>query len=327
MAKSSSHQRASIEKFLAHLPAHAPLRVIVGNSEVQGALAAFETADARAVAAQERYRAWGRRGLSATTFGILVGAFLLFPLDHWVAGTPRTVIGGFQTLALLTTFSATLLMTCLRPLDQWMSYRAEAEYLRGKIFAAILGSTVPAVPDVKALMPQKLDLLMAAHIEDQLLYFDKRAREHKRHASKFSPMRIIGYLLILYASALGLAAFAKGLSVPLLDSVNSLVELLVLPDANRWQLGIATIASGILAHATARALMNEDERKAELYTVTARKLRGLVDRQLSNVRAAAETGDEQLLEKFFSDARGILEQEHAVWSFIRTLDEGDDGAG
>ncbi len=316
----TSYQRAAIEEFLKSLPADAPIRSVVASAEVSTQIDTYETADARALAAQARYRAWGRRGLRATTFGILIGALLLLPLDQWFTGPPRTVVGALQTLALVITFGATLLIMWLKPLDLWMSHRAEAEQLRGKLFAAILNGTAPAGAS-KALLTQKLDLLMAAHINDQLRFFDKRTGEHKKLASNFSPVRLLGYLLIVGAAALGLAALINGLGVPIPNSLRWMVDLLVLPDANRWQLGIATMASGVLAHATARTLMEEDERKAALYAVTAKKLRRLIDRDLSKVQTATANGDETALRRLFVDARTILEQEHAVWSFIRASDD------
>ena len=67
--------------------------------------------------------------------------------------------------------------------------------------------------------------------------------------------------------------------------------------------------------------MEEDERKAALYAVTAKKLRRLIDRDLSKVQTATANGDETALRTFFAEARSILEQEHAVWSFIRPSDD------
>ena len=85
--------------------------------------------------------------------------------------------------------------------------------------------------------------------------------------------------------------------------------------------GLATVASGVLAHATAKTLMDQDERKAALYDITAKKLRRLIDRDLDKVKAAVARGDESALERFFADARSIMEQEHAVWSYVGPADE------
>lgn len=315
------YQRIAISKFVAGQPADAPIRAIIASEAVQKTLAAFETADEDALAAQARYRCWGRRGLRATTLGIIIGALLLLPLDQWLDGTPRLVVGGLQTLALVITFAAILLILWLKPLDQWLIHRADAEQLRGRLFSAIVNAPAPAGTTAAVLTLQKLDLLTTAHINDQLQFLDNRAREHRKVASLFSPIRIAGYLLILCAAVLGLAALVNAAGVPIPDTMRWLVDVLVLPDANRWQLGITTMASGILAHATARSLMEEDERKAALYTVTAKKLRRLIERDLAKVQAAAARGDEAALKTYFKDARTIMEQEHAVWSFIRPADD------
>jgi hypothetical protein len=319
--QSQKYQREAIDRALASLPPNAPVRAIVASKDVQDKLTAFEAADSRAKAEQDRYKLWGRRGIGATTFGVVLGALVLLPVDTWLEGAPKVVIGALQTLALAVTFGATLLITWLRPLHEWMSSRAEAERLRGKVFDAIVNGKAPPGADARVLLGQKLDLLMAAHVDDQLGYFKKRSREHRKLASKFSPLRLLGYLLIVCATLLGAAALASELGVRLPGVLKDLVDHLVLRDANRWQLGLATIASGILAHATAQTLMDQDERKAVLYDITAKKLRKLIDRDLANVRDAVAKGEESALERFFADVRSIMEQEHAVWSFVRPSDE------
>lgn len=320
------YQRQAIENFVAALPLDAPISQIVKSQEVQAKLSAFEEADARANLAQSRHRIWGRRGIRATTFGILIGALLLFPIDAQIEGLPRLAVGLLQTMALAATFGATALLAWLKPAEEWMSSRAEAERLRGQIFAATLAQPAPAGTDPKDVLSQKLSLLLSAHLEDQLRYFDRSAKMHKGLSSTFSPLRIFGYVLIVGASVLGFAALTNAVGVPLPEHVQALVNWLVLPDVNRWQLGITTIASGILAHATARTLMDEDERKAVLYAVTADKLRGLITRNLPTLRSAIASGDDAPLGKFFVNARSILDQEHAVWSFMRLTDDAADEA-
>src|SRR3974377_1991522 len=81
--KAARYQRDAIERHVATLSATAPLRMVVANREVKTTIDQFEAADAEALAAQERYRKWGLRGLAATTCGVLIGALLLMPLDAW----------------------------------------------------------------------------------------------------------------------------------------------------------------------------------------------------------------------------------------------------
>lgn len=321
-SRASSYQRAAIDRFVASLPATAPLRPITASAAVADALVRYEIADARAEAAQSRYRGWAQNGLRATTFGVIVGALLLLPLDKAVEGLPRLIIGGLQTLALIVTFGATLVVSWWRPLDEWLEHRAEAEALRGELFKTIIDAAPQGGEfDAAVLASEKLDLVMAAHVDDQLAFFDRRAAQHARNASHISPIRVLGYALVAAAALLGIAATLDRLGLALPAPVDGLAHWLVLADANRWQLGIATIASGILSFASARSLMNEDGRKAKLYKATAMKLRRLVAKRLPPARDAAARGETLAVRNFLLEARAILDQEHAVWSFVREDDD------
>jgi hypothetical protein len=111
-----------------------------------------------------------------------------------------------QTLALAITFGATLTIRWLKPRDHWITFRAEAERLRSRIFDAILSAAPPAGSDAAATASQRLGLTMSAFVDDQMKFFKKRAVQHGRVASHLSPLRIFGYLLILAAGILGIAA-------------------------------------------------------------------------------------------------------------------------
>jgi hypothetical protein len=108
--EAARYQRAAIEQYLATLPTAAPLHAVAGGREVKTTIDQFEAADADALAAQERYRKWGLRGLTATTCGVLIGALLLMPFDAWFNVQWRIAVGALQTLMLLITFGAALLI-------------------------------------------------------------------------------------------------------------------------------------------------------------------------------------------------------------------------
>ena len=220
MTKYRNYQLEAIDAALAGLPVDAPLRAIVRGEDVQAKLAAYEYADRKAVAEQTRFRFWGGVGLSATTFGVMVGALLLLPLDSWLSGQWRSVISGLQTLALVVMIGAAMLTGWLQPQQHWMLSRSAAERLRNEIFQSVLSGGAPAVNGI-ALSQQKLDLLMSAHLLDQLRFFQKRSREHERAAGDFTPLRLVGYLLIGCAIVLGVIASLYGLGVPLTDTLNS----------------------------------------------------------------------------------------------------------
>ena len=199
----TTYQRQAIDQVVAKLAPDTPLKAIVAGPEVQTALAAFERADAEALMAQIRYRRWNWRGLSATTFGILVGAVLLFPIDALIEGIPRRAIGALQTLALLISAIATLVMSKMKPLDAWREDRGKAEDRRTEIFQTILQSPVRSELAADG-ATGKLAIVKVAYLENQLAYFDRRGREHVKLSGKARPMQIVAYLMIGIATLLGI---------------------------------------------------------------------------------------------------------------------------
>mgnify|MGYP007089160743 CR=1 FL=1 len=206
MGKPGIDLRGRIAEALGNVGPDAPLRQIVESPQVQMALAKFEAADRAAGAAQRRFRSWGRRGIAATTFGVLVGALLLFPIDELVAGMPRIAIGALQTLALLTSVMATLVLSWRRPLEEWRSDRGKAERLRAHVLERILGAAPPAGADVAQLVAGKRKVLEHAYIADQLEYLVARSEQHRRLAGKVTPLRLLSYAIIAAASSPSCAA-------------------------------------------------------------------------------------------------------------------------
>jgi uncharacterized membrane protein YidH (DUF202 family) len=323
MGKSGIDLRGRIAEALGNVGPDAPLRQIVESPQVQMALAKFEAADRAAGAAQRRFRSWGRRGIAATTFGVLVGALLLFPIDELVAGMPRIAIGALQTLALLTSVMATLVLSWRRPLEEWRSDRGKAERLRAHVLERILGAAPPAGADVAQLVAGKRKVLEHAYIADQLEYLLARSEQHRRLAGKVTPLRLLSYAIIAAASLLGVVTLLRGFGV-VGPALHPAIAWLSVEDASRWQLGATTIASGLLAYATARTLLDEDERKATLYKATAARLQQIAG--ASGPGGGLGSDAEAALMRQFEAARAILQQEHAVWSFLRLSETEEDEA-
>ncbi len=321
-APAKSYQRLAIEKVVAARGPGDPAAALYALADAQATLAAFETADTAAIAAQERYQRWKERGLQATTFGVFVGALLLLPFGDRLDGWPRTVIGALQTLALLTTFAAIVIVAKFKPQDSWMISRGTAERLRGEIFERVAAAQVSG--DAGTVASAKLALIREAYIDDQVGFFEKRTRDHRKRASETSPLRIAGYLVILLAVALGAVVTLRALGVAPVLVVARVDQWIGLAHTSQWQLALTTWASGILSYATARSLMHEDARKAALYDVTAKKLKTLIRREYAVMSVAAARGENAAVAAFFDKARTILEQEHAVWSFVHDFSD-DEG--
>jgi hypothetical protein len=314
------YQRLEIERFLGGLPAAAPLRAAVAAGGVWPAVDAFEAADKAAVAAQGRYRRAARLALRATTFGTLAGALLLLPLDQFLNGAPKYAIGALQTVSLICTLGAVWWLGRRRPVDAWMQSRAEAEQARGAIFEAVLEAHPAGAYDAGTLTAEKLDCIQQAHIDDQLRYFDKASRRHAKAASRNSPLRLAGYVLIgaaFIVGGVGLIQVAEAFGFVGFAALHGVASLFTASDLSRAQLGLGTMASSILAHATARSMLEQDERNAALYTLTARRLRAYLERNRGDVRARAAAGDLASVTAFYRGARQILEAEHTAWLLSR----------
>jgi len=320
MVSRSSFQRKAIDRSLATFPPGSAIQAIARGPDVEARLAQFEAADQTAIRNQARFRRSGRTALWATTIGTLIGALLLLPLDTWIAGFPRGVVAMLQTVALITTFIAIQWIGWRKPVDAWMTSRAEAERQRAEIFQAVIAAPNPAPGDGQGLPAAKLKLLTDAYIDEQLGYYDAAAQKHARAARRMTPFKLAGYLLTALAFALGgftilnLLA-ANGFPMPVW--LNGLAADLTVADASRWQLGMGTMASSLLAHASARSQMDQDDRNAALYARTAQNVRDFLAQSRPSAHAAAAAGDQAPLQSFFSQARGLLEVEHVAW-FVST---------
>ncbi len=201
-----------------------------------------------------------------------------------------------------------------------MRSRAEAEKKRGEIFDAILNTHPSGAYDEGVLTTQKFNCVMQAHFEDQLRYFEKASAKHAKAAKRSSPLRITGYVLIAAAilvGAIGLVQLANAFGLPVPPVLLDIAAMFSWGDLSRAQLGLGTMASSILAHATARSMLEQDERNAALYSLTARRLCEYLGQQKDHVQVRAAAGDLEAVKKFYQGARQILEAEHTAWFLSR----------
>jgi len=314
-----TYQRAAIEEYLKGVPATAPIRAVVASPAVQDQLKAFEKADQDAIIAQARYRRYAYLALAATTLSALAGAVLILPLGQVLPEFPRPAASLIQTVSLLVSVIAIQWLLWRRPLDDWLASRARAEQLRGRIFEAILAEGTEDGGS-SALVRQKLDCAMAAHVEDQLAFFKNSATRHRTTARALSPLSVLGYLLLTLAVAigfLGLPPLLTSFHVSVMPEIVAIAAALTPLEHSQWQLGFGTMASNLLAHMTARSMLDQDERKASLYEATADRISELVGAERAATEAAADQGDLAAVTAFFERLRRVLEGEHAAWSLSR----------
>lgn len=313
----TSDLRQALALHLRGKPADAPVRALIAAPAVEHKLAAFDAADAVAVKQQRAYRRVGRFSLWCMLIGALAGALVLLPLGAWIDGGPRKVIAAMQALALLFTVLTMIWISWRGSLGRWMRARAEAEALRADVFRALLQAGV-----AQAQLPAALECFREAHLDWQLGYYRKRGGEHRKAAGSATPYKMLAYLLMgvsILLALVGLASFAAeaGVSIP---RVSDWLRSLVIPDSPRWQLGLGTMASSLLAFASARSFMDQDDRNASCYELAAAELDRLLASDWKNAQTAAEAGDAGAVLAFCERVQSVLSAEHLAWIFARPRD-------
>jgi hypothetical protein len=250
--------------------------------------------------------------------GALVGALALLPVDRFIDGNPREAIGAIQGLALILTFLAIWWIGLRKSVGQWMQARAKAEKLRAEVFRAIinLGS------ETRELLHPAFVCFKDAHLDWQLGYFRNRSREHRQAAGNATPYKIVGYVLLSISILLGIMGVVNfaakiGLDIPYLTEG---VRALTVSSAARWQAGLGAMASSILAFASARSFMDQDDRNASSYELALEELERIKKRELSTVEAAARSGQFADVSAFCERIQAVLSAEHAAWIFVRPPD-------
>ncbi len=311
-----SDLRQALDLHLGKLPADAPLRALLTLPEIEHKLSEFDAADAIAIEEQRSYRRLGRFALRAMMVGALIGALALLPLDRWIDGWLRRAIELVQALALIVTFVAVMWSGWRQSVGQWMHSRAQAEKLRADVFRAIVQR---GASDAKALLAPALACFKDAHLDWQLGYYRKSGREHRRAAGNATPYKIVAYLLTgvsVVLGVIGLVNFAAELGFPL-PRAASWFRSLAVPEAGRWQLGLGAMASSILAFASARSFMDQDDRNASCYELAAKELERLGANDLPRAEAAAREGRAGEVTAFCESVQTVLSAEHLAWIFSR----------
>ena len=313
----TSDLRLALDLHRRGKPADAPVHLLLAAPAVVGKLAAFDAADAIAIREQRAYRRVGRFSLWCMLIGALVGALALLPLGAWIDGLPRKVIAALQALALVLTVLAMIWISWRRSLGRWMRARAEAEALRADVFRAIMQAGVAG-----AKLPAALACFRDAHLDWQLGYYKKRGGQHRQATGSATPYKMLAYLLTgvsILLALIGLASFAAevGFSIPY---VSNWLRWLVIPESGRWQLGLGTMASSLLAFASARSFMDQDDRNASCYELAAAELDRLLASDWEKAAAAAGEGKAGDVIAFCERVQSVLSAEHLAWIFARPRD-------
>ncbi len=315
-------QRAIIEAHAAGLPAGSPLRQLLASEAFEHDMSAYEGADRQAANSQRRYKDLGRLALTLTTFATLIAAVTLLPFS---ASFPRQVTGAisaFQSAANILTLMIVLWLNRSGAIGTWLTTRAEAERLRGKLFADLLAAPGNSSPSPPQLWSEKLELFNAAHFDYQRNWFVANAARHSDGGQGTSLLRWLAYGAIGLAVAIGVVNVLDLWPAELLARVS---WLKFSEEPVRWQLGLNTFASSLLAYASARMLMNQDERNAALYAHSGRRLDELKAAEGEEVALAARAGDGDRVLRYARAVQSILDADHQAWQHHRPLADPTNG--
>ena len=116
--------------------------------------------------------------------------------------------------------------------------------------------------------------------------------------------------------AILIGLLAAGAAIRSQDAVLQAV-LALIDDPIRWQLGLNTMASALLAFASARSMIHQDDRNAALYRGTLADLDRVRGEQKEAVIAAAERGDEATVAGYTREVQAILDADHRAWRLAR----------
>jgi hypothetical protein len=315
MPATASDLRQALQLHLAKLAPDAPVRGAIAAPDVEDRIAKFDAADAIALREQSAYRRLGRFGLWAMLTGAIAGALVLLPLETMVPSRTRYAIEALQGVALIVTFVAIGWISVRKSVGQWMKARALAEGMRADVFRAVMRSGV-SVPE---LLPAALDCFKDAHLDWQLGYFRKRGRQHARAAGNLAPLRVLGYLLsalALVLAGIGLINLAAEMGFTM-GALTGWARRWAITESGRWQLGLGVIGSSVLAFASARTFMDQDERNASCYASVREKLESMERDELPAAEQAARGGKAADVMAFCEKVQTILDAEHLAWSFAR----------
>ncbi len=314
-----SDLREALRLHLQKLPDTAPARDLVASASVEKLIAQFDRADATAIKEQGNYRRFGRLVLWATMAGTVVGALVLLPIDQWTTGWPRLVIQGVQAVALTLSLVATLWVGWRQPVGRWLRARATAEVLRGDVFRAIIETGAQA----RGALAAALACFKDAHLEWQLGYYGRRRAQHRRSAGNTHPYKLLGYLILVVAVLIGAVGFVNLLAK--LEAawpwIRTAAQWLPLEETGRWQLGLGVMSMSILAFASARSFMDQDDRHAVLCELAAEQLEDIKRAGLAAADAAAASGDAPPVVAFCARVQGVMSAEHLAWAHPRHFDD------
>jgi len=318
-----SWQRKTILRELAKLLEDAPVRGCVNDPAVEAALAEHERLDAIAITRQNFYYFWSQFGLWSMLVAGVLGCFLLANASD-VGQDAKLLIGLAQALAVGGVVLSFIEVRLRGQLRVWIETRALAEVTRCDVFQKLLGAPGPTGGDANVLARQKFDLIMNAHIKDQLHFYETACERHSRLPRHVSVLRWLGYAAFAVAIVLAATLLPAGLAVLyglagaappvwLLTAQGDIAAAEGGLDADSLQHVLSALAASLLGFSAAWSLLYQHDRHYCLYAENKRSLSSLIEGDAAAAAAAADAGSLEKAKALLDSSRKIMEAEHQVW--------------
>lgn len=319
-------QRKAIDRELSKLPVDAPVRACVADSEVEAALLVHERLDAVAIERQNVYYFWSRFGLWSVLIAGMLGSLLLASNDN-IGHDAKLLIGLAQAISVGGVVLSFVVVHLRGQLRWWIETRAQAEVKRCDVFQSLLRAPAPAGADVKVLARQKFDMIMNAHIKDQLSFYESACVRHRRLPGHVAILRWLGYAAFVVAIVLAATLLPAGLAVMFHLTGAAPPQWVVMAqgdivgveggiDADSLQRVLSALAASLLGFSGAWALLYQHDRHYCLYTENKRNLGNLIQAEAGAAAAGADAGSLEKAKSLLDSSRKIMEAEHQVWQGV-----------
>jgi hypothetical protein len=289
-------------------PAGGPLARVLRTPEVEGIVARYHDADARAIAQQVKYRRLGRVSIWARFMALAVGGIALLPLGQLNMFLPRSALIVAQGGAIIVSLLAALWVIQRAHFSNWMHARAAAEIARVDLFSRILDASSAVQPGELGLLPLKLEYFRRYQLDVECAFYRGRGAEHARAAGATMRWKLISLALVAVVTAAILYSLGIFGGSARWDDVTQKVAI-----------AFMTLVSAVLALISDTSLMDMSERNAARYATTYANLSKLRAQFLEPVRAAAAQGDEAAVQAFTRIVNEQISSEHREWVYIHDL--------
>lgn len=319
----TSWQRKAIEHQLAGLPANAPIRACVADPSVEVALQEHERLDAVAIERQGFYYFWSQFGLWSVFVAGILGSLLLANAADIDSDT-KLLLGLVQAIAVGGVVLSFFLVRLRWQMRGWIETRAAAERTRCDVFQNLLGAPGPVGADDTVLARQKFDMIMKAHITDQLAFYERGCLLHSRLPGHVAVMRWAGYAIFVAAIVLAATLLPSGLAALfrltgnqpptwLVSAQNGFAAVQGGLDADSLQRVLSALAASLLGFTGTWSLLYQHDRHHCLYEENKRRLGHLITAEAASAAAAADLGRLDNTKTLLDKSRSIMEAEHQVW--------------